>query len=678
MNKFWGRNDGSTGTQRFTRDNDQLLALNYENLSDVDYLNRLFIKVDINDQSDRSNSENGSQRPTQSSEPMDALISTGDLCEDIILFGDQHEFGYECMRKRNRRDINVLIASNNDQNAGMIHKQVLLFRHLSDIIIDRCYTNEFIMKKPSNKRNINSEHSISLSQKDSKAKFGNKALMSCFRVFEKIGASKLTVQSIETLLIMLCKLSDFDVNVKANISNIAKYANYVRGILIHGMITAIQELRDVSTLTESSLSEHVNIAFSCSYGILLTGILAKSPMDVLIAISHLLTISCRLKELEDEWTQNIEMQSNVATDSAIDSSRNGKIRSKGKINDSNSIANSNNNQSPVNAIRSLVRIPSNHSISNQQPAVDVDEFRISGLKPMNSVDNGRSQKGKEKGSKLTDKEPSKGKGLREKGKCGVESLFDILESGNDSVPATNITVMTAFHPSPPTSPRRSSLVRVKLNSAKPEANISSTLDSSSFSSDIHVLLATVRSLQSVPSNILSLIHGSDMFNSKKKPIASIEDKSSEIIDTDDISTKIKSYVWSCGQNTYGELGHGDVNFRKSFTKIASMDNKEIVNIGAGNEHTVFLTKQGKLYVCGYNDNGQCGVGNMQQVKTPSLVQGVLDSEDIAQVHAYNGCEHTLAITRDGKLYSFGYNYRGQVWGYMNLRRLSINSFVFGL
>ena len=38
----------------------------------------------------------------------------------------------------------------------------------------------------------------------------------------------------------------------------------------------------------------------------------------------------------------------------------------------------------------------------------------------------------------------------------------------------------------------------------------------------------------------------------------------------------------------------------------------------------------------------------------------LEGEDIAQVFVYNGCEHTLAVTRDGKLYSFGYNYRGQL------------------
>ena len=38
----------------------------------------------------------------------------------------------------------------------------------------------------------------------------------------------------------------------------------------------------------------------------------------------------------------------------------------------------------------------------------------------------------------------------------------------------------------------------------------------------------------------------------------------------------------------------------------------------------------------------------------------LEGEDVKEAHVYNGCEHTLLVTRDGKLYSFGYNYRGQL------------------
>jgi alpha-tubulin suppressor-like RCC1 family protein len=93
--------------------------------------------------------------------------------------------------------------------------------------------------------------------------------------------------------------------------------------------------------------------------------------------------------------------------------------------------------------------------------------------------------------------------------------------------------------------------------------------------------------------------------------------------------------------------------------VTCLDEKRIVGIGAGNEHSLFVTEDGKVYTAGYNDNGQCGMGSTQQVRQPTLIP-VLEGEDISQVHVYNGCEHTLAVARDGRIFSFGYNYRGQV------------------
>ena len=123
----------------------------------------------------------------------------------------------------------------------------------------------------------------------------------------------------------------------------------------------------------------------------------------------------------------------------------------------------------------------------------------------------------------------------------------------------------------------------------------------------------------------------------------------------------KHYVWAAGQNSYGELGLGDTSQRRKFTELPSQLylNNQIVSLGAGNEHSVFVTKRGKLFVVGYNENGQCGLGNTQQARGPHALYA-LENEDVAQVHVYNGCEHTLAITTEGKLYSFGYNYRGQL------------------
>ncbi|OQR90075.1 HECT E3 ubiquitin ligase [Achlya hypogyna] len=121
-------------------------------------------------------------------------------------------------------------------------------------------------------------------------------------------------------------------------------------------------------------------------------------------------------------------------------------------------------------------------------------------------------------------------------------------------------------------------------------------------------------------------------------------------------------VWSCGQNSYGELSHGDTNPRKLFERVEALQGKGVVQVCAGNEHTVALAADGGVFTCGYNDNGQCGQGTTTRVAAMTEVTK-LDAEfdhAVAQVHAYNGCEHTVLVAADGAAAAFGYNYRGQL------------------
>jgi len=118
-------------------------------------------------------------------------------------------------------------------------------------------------------------------------------------------------------------------------------------------------------------------------------------------------------------------------------------------------------------------------------------------------------------------------------------------------------------------------------------------------------------------------------------------------------------VWSFGQNSYGELAQGDTITRKEPKQAMMPHEEQIKQIAAGNEHTVVLTKSGKVFAVGYNDNGQCGQGHNGRAAQMSLVEA-LNEKNIVQVHAYNGCEHTLCVSSQGELFSFGYNYRGQL------------------
>ena len=127
---------------------------------------------------------------------------------------------------------------------------------------------------------------------------------------------------------------------------------------------------------------------------------------------------------------------------------------------------------------------------------------------------------------------------------------------------------------------------------------------------------------------------------------------------------LPSEMWTFGQNSYGELVHGDTNSRTMPGKVDGIGlggygGECISQVAAGNEHTCVLTESGLVLMAGYNDNGQCGQGTTERVDSLTVIESLRDKH-VVQVHAYNGCEHTLVVTRDGRLYAFGYNYRGQL------------------
>jgi hypothetical protein len=121
-------------------------------------------------------------------------------------------------------------------------------------------------------------------------------------------------------------------------------------------------------------------------------------------------------------------------------------------------------------------------------------------------------------------------------------------------------------------------------------------------------------------------------------------------------------VWTCGQNSYGELCGLEGASHRVPGLVAQVSGAGVVGIAAGNEHTVMLTRAGEVLSVGYNENGQCGhsAGALAELQCGLGVVHGLGPVDVTQVHAYNGCEHTLMVTRDGQLWAVGYNSRGQL------------------
>ncbi len=118
-------------------------------------------------------------------------------------------------------------------------------------------------------------------------------------------------------------------------------------------------------------------------------------------------------------------------------------------------------------------------------------------------------------------------------------------------------------------------------------------------------------------------------------------------------------VFSCGLNDAGQLGLGDTTTRTTPQAISTLNSFTISASSGGESHTMFLTNDGKVYSCGNNDHGKLGLNDTTQRNVPTLITTNIGTLTISAVAC--GRYHTVFLTNDGKVYSCGYNdYGGQL------------------
>ena len=114
-------------------------------------------------------------------------------------------------------------------------------------------------------------------------------------------------------------------------------------------------------------------------------------------------------------------------------------------------------------------------------------------------------------------------------------------------------------------------------------------------------------------------------------------------------------MWSCGLNSYGQLGLGDTANRTTFTKIiTNVDN--IKQVYCGSNHNFILENDGTLWSYGRNDYGQLGLGDTTNRTT--FTQITTNTDNIKEI--YCGYHYALILKNDGTLWGCGDNYDGQL------------------
>lgn len=129
----------------------------------------------------------------------------------------------------------------------------------------------------------------------------------------------------------------------------------------------------------------------------------------------------------------------------------------------------------------------------------------------------------------------------------------------------------------------------------------------------------------------------------------------------------RSVVYGTGLNQYGQLGLGHTENVRKLTKLADSVNRDVSQVAAGLHHSVFLNLSGQsIWTCGRADYGALGINDKNKPgdleTTMQLVS--YDEEDRDEDLAFSsisaGEHQTFAVTKTGKLYSWGYGDTGSL------------------
>lgn len=136
-------------------------------------------------------------------------------------------------------------------------------------------------------------------------------------------------------------------------------------------------------------------------------------------------------------------------------------------------------------------------------------------------------------------------------------------------------------------------------------------------------------------------------------------------------------VFSIGDNTYGELGQSR-EVKNSFKMLKIELNAQFTDIAAGARHGLALTSEGKLYTFGDNSEGQCGIEAARAYSPTEIpIKSIIGKAKCDKV--FCGEAHSALMTNDGELFTWGDNTAGRlgIKGGMSVYRPRIVEDVMG-
>ncbi|XP_058836150.1 probable E3 ubiquitin-protein ligase HERC2 isoform X2 [Topomyia yanbarensis] len=118
------------------------------------------------------------------------------------------------------------------------------------------------------------------------------------------------------------------------------------------------------------------------------------------------------------------------------------------------------------------------------------------------------------------------------------------------------------------------------------------------------------------------------------------------------ANEITSKVLVWGLNDKEQLGGLKGSKVKLPTYSSVLSQLKPIHIAGGSKSLFIVSQDGKLYACGEGTNGRLGLGHNNNVPTPRPVP-ILNQYVVKKVAVHSGGKHAMALTLDGKVFSWG-------------------------
>ena len=141
-----------------------------------------------------------------------------------------------------------------------------------------------------------------------------------------------------------------------------------------------------------------------------------------------------------------------------------------------------------------------------------------------------------------------------------------------------------------------------------------------------------------------------------------------------------SHLIAIGENSYGQLGLGDLVPRKEPTVIDFFSGQGVVEIVCGSRHSGTICENGDVYFWGDSSSGQCGFGDVRMSSNPIQILFELEStfgsgsrsSDRAELPHIKklacGDVHSVALSENGHMWSWG---TGSQTGHWTTEKVSV-------